>query len=318
MSQLSIIIAPGPWDPEPWRQAFRAASAKRQVHVWPDDRRPGGGGPYVICSWKADPRVFEEYPSPRAVFSLGAGVDHLYVLRSRPDIPVVRVIDPDLTMRMVEYVTFAVLYLHRQIPAYQAEQKRHTWRPLVQPAASRIQIGIMGAGVLGTACGKMLMQMGFRVTGWTRSPRGTAPFPVLAGRDGLDEFLKHTDILVSLLPNTPETAGLIDHNIFERLGRESRLGRSYFINAGRGETVAQCDLIAALAAGTLSGAVLDVFDVEPLPQDSPLWAMENVLLTPHIAADSDPDVIVAQILNDVVSLERGGPLENVVDVARGY
>jgi glyoxylate/hydroxypyruvate reductase len=176
----------------------------------------------------------------------------------------------------------------------------------------------MGAGVLGTACGKMLMQMGFRVTGWTRSPRGTAPFPVLAGRDGLDEFLKHTDILVSLLPNTPETAGLIDHNIFERLGRESRLGRSYFINAGRGETVAQCDLIAALAAGTLSGAVLDVFDVEPLPQDSPLWAMENVLLTPHIAADSDPDVIVAQILNDVVSLERGGPLENVVDVARGY
>jgi glyoxylate/hydroxypyruvate reductase len=98
MSQLSIIIAPGPWDPEPWRQAFRAASAKRQVHVWPDDRRPGGGGPYVICSWKADPRVFEEYPSPRAVFSLGAGVDHLYVLRSRPDIPVVRVIDPDIKL----------------------------------------------------------------------------------------------------------------------------------------------------------------------------------------------------------------------------
>jgi glyoxylate/hydroxypyruvate reductase A len=221
-------------------------------------------------------------------------------------------------MRMVEYVTFAVLYLHRQIPAYQAEQKRHTWRPLVQPAASRIQVGIMGAGVLGTACGKMLMQMGFRVTGWTRAPRDTAPFPVFAGRDGLDEFLKHTDILVSLLPNTPETAGLIGHSIFERLGRESRLGRSYFINAGRGETVAQRDLIAALAAGTLSGAVLDVFDVEPLPQDSPLWAMENVLLTPHIAADSDPAVIVAQILNDVVSLERGGPLENVVDVARGY
>lgn len=288
------------------------------MHVWPHDGPMAGDGPYVICAWKSDPKIFDHYSKPKAVFSLGAGVDHLHVLRSRPDIPVVRVIDPDLTMRMVEYVTFAVLYLHRKIPLYQAEQARRAWRPMHQPAAARVRVGIMGVGVLGEACGKALSQIGFDVAGWARSPRDASPFPVFCGRDSMVAFLERTEILVNLLPNTPETAGLIGRGIFQRLDRKGSLGGAFFVNAGRGETAVERELTDALSDGTLSGAVLDVFDIEPLPQESPLWTMNNVLVTPHVAADSDPEVIVAQILRDVQRLERGeGPL-SVVDMSRGY
>jgi glyoxylate/hydroxypyruvate reductase A len=175
----------------------------------------------------------------------------------------------------------------------------------------------MGVGVLGEACGKMLTQLGFEVAGWARSQRDASPFPIFAGRGSLDAFLARTEILVSLLPNTPETSGLIGRDIFERLARNRSLG-ALFINAGRGETVVESELIEALTSGTLNGAVLDVFNVEPLPSDSPFWAMENVLVTPHIAADSDPEVIVAQIMRDVERLERGEAPLNVVDMSRGY
>ncbi|QRM32655.1 NAD(P)-dependent oxidoreductase [Microvirga sp. VF16] len=219
---------------------------------------------------------------------------------------------------MVEYVTFAVLYLHRKIPLYQAEQARHAWRPLHQSAAARVRVGIMGVGVLGEACGKLLTQLGFEVAGWARSRRDGSPFPIFAGQDSLDAFLERTEILVNLLPNTPETAGLIGRASFQGLDRDGSLGGAFFVNAGRGETVVENELVDALANGTLTGAVLDVFSVEPLPRDSPLWAMGNVLVTPHVAADSDPEVIVAQILRDAKRLERGeGPL-SVVDMSRGY
>jgi len=318
MHPLSIIVAPGPWDPEPWRNEFQAAAEGRPVHIWPQDGSAIGDESYVICAWKSDPKVFDRYSDPKAVFSLGAGVDHLHVLRSRPDIPVVRVIDPDLTMRMVEYVAFAVLYLHRKIPLYQAAQARRAWRPMHQPAATRVRVGIMGVGVLGEACGKLLTQLGFEVAGWARSRRDVSPFQVFSGQDSLGSFLERTEILVNLLPNTPETAGLIGREVFKRLNRNGRLGNAFFVNAGRGETVVESELIDMLSTGTLAGAVLDVFNVEPLPEESPLWAMENVLVTPHVAADSDPEVIVAQILRDVKRLERGeGPL-NVVDMSRGY
>jgi len=318
MRPLSIIVAPGPWDPEPWRKEFQAAAEGRPVHIWPNDGSEIGDNPYVICAWKSDPRVFDLHSTPKAVFSLGAGVDHLHVLRSRPAIPVVRVIDPDLTMRMIEYVAFAVLYLHRKISLYKAEQARHAWQPMHQPAAARVRVGIMGVGVLGEACGKMLTQLGFQVAGWARSRRDASPFPVFSGRDSLGPFLERTEILVNLLPNTPETAGLIGREIFQRMNRNNRLGGAFFVNAGRGETVVESELVDALTCGTLAGAVLDVFNVEPLPEESPLWVMDNVLITPHVAADSDPEVIVAQILRDVKRLERGeGPL-SVVDMSRGY
>nr|WP_254624603.1 NAD(P)-dependent oxidoreductase [Burkholderia diffusa] len=219
---------------------------------------------------------------------------------------------------MVEYVTFSVLYLHRKIRAYEASQARQEWAPLVQPAASGVRVGIMGVGVLGKACGLLLQRIGFKVAGWARTTPATYDFPMFAGQEGLPAFLERTDILVSLLPNTASTEGLIGRSIFESLSRSGNLEGPFFVNGGRGEVVRQHDLIDALRDGTLAGAVLDVFDSEPLARDSPLWSMPNVLITPHVAADSDPDVVVTQILEDVQRIESGQPLESLVDLARGY
>lgn len=317
VNKFDIVVAPGPWDPAPWRAAFEAKAGGRRVHVWPHDGEHLHAPAYVICSWKAEPRIFEALNNPEAVFSMGAGVDHLLPLAERPEIPVGRIRDPDLTMRMVEYVTFAALYLHRQIPHYQREQAAGQWTPVVQAAASDVRIGILGVGVLGKACGLHLQQMGFQVAGWARSSTDVG-FNVFHGKEGLGELLAQTDILINLLPNTQETHGLIGYALFGKLSRIGKLSGPAFVNAGRGEAVVHADLQRALKDGTLSGAVLDVFAQEPLPADDPLWSMGNVLITPHVAADSDAAVVVDQIMHDVQRLESGLPLEQGVDLRRGY
>ncbi|MGE4063774.1 MAG: NAD(P)-dependent oxidoreductase [Rhodospirillaceae bacterium] len=258
-----------------------------------------------------------ELPNPKAVFSLGAGVDHLAPLEGRTDFPVYRVIDPDLTARMAEYVTFATLFLHRQIPLYLQHQKQRIWDPPDQTAASDVRVGIMGVGVMGEASGRALRMIGYQVCGWARTPRKDFPFPVHVGEKGLPEFLEETDILVNLLPRTAATAGLVNREVFARLGAR-RAGKNFYISAGRGDTVVQAHLIEALQSGVLGGAVLDVFTPEPLPADSPLWGMSNVLITPHVAADSNPATIVPDIFRRIEQLERGIVPSPTVDLRRGY
>lgn len=218
---------------------------------------------------------------------------------------------------MAEYVTFAALYLHRQIPLYLQHQRQRVWDPPDQLAASSVRVGLLGTGVMGQASGRALQSLGFQVTGWARSARAGAVFPIHAGREALGAFLEDIDILVNVLPRTDETTGLVDRRVFAQLGRR-RSGPKYFVNAGRGDTVVQDDLIDALKSGVLHGAVLDVFTPEPLPADNPLWAMDNVLITPHVAADSNPLTIIPQVFKDVASLERGQKPAGVVDLVRGY
>lgn len=218
---------------------------------------------------------------------------------------------------MAEYVTFAALYLHRQIPLYLRHQKQRVWDPPDQPAASSVRVGLLGAGVMGQAGGRALQSLGFEVSGWARRARADSVFPIHAGREALGAFLEGIDILVNVLPRTDETTGLVDQAVFAQLGR-NRPGPKYFVNAGRGDTVVQTDLIAALTSGVLHGAVLDVFTPEPLPADNPLWGMDNVLITPHVAADSNPLTIVPQVFKDIAGLERGQKPAGAVDLARGY
>lgn len=316
--KLKIVVAVGPWDSETWRDAFSTCASGRTVHMWPQDGVEFGTEPYVICSWKASEDVFSQPVPPTGVFSLGAGVDHLACLAKRPEIPVARIIDPDLTMRMVEYVSYAVLHLHRQMPHYLKAQASRRWAPVNQPAASSVRVGILGAGVLGRACGEMLKLLGFQISAWARTPRTDFPFPVHVGASGLSQFLGDTDILVNLLPNTPSTVRLIDAGCFAGLSKDGGQGFPGFINVGRGETVNQRDLVLALEAGTIGGAVLDVFDQEPLAEESGIWSMPNVLVTPHVAADSEPSVVVSQIMRDIEVLEQGGKLGHPVDLGKGY
>jgi glyoxylate/hydroxypyruvate reductase A len=176
----------------------------------------------------------------------------------------------------------------------------------------------MGLGVLGADAARKLKVMGFDVAGWSRSPKNLDGIVTFSGDDGLASFLARTDILVSLLPLTAETRGILNEALFAKLARDGRLGGPILVNAGRGGLQGEADIIASLDDGTLKAATLDVFETEPLPADSPLWTHPAVTVTPHNAAASEANAISAYIAEQIRRFESGEPLENVVKRDLGY
>jgi glyoxylate/hydroxypyruvate reductase A len=269
--------------------------------------------------WKPPAGFLRTLPNLAAIFNLGAGVDALIQDATLPDVPLVRVVTRDLTARMTEYVVLHVLLHHRRQRMLDAAQQRRTWAAKDQWAASAVRVGIMGYGELGQDAGEVLVRLGFRVAAWSRSPKlASAGVELFSGAEGLAPFLARTDILVALMPLTPETRGILDRRLFAGLAQDGVLGAPVLINAGRGGLQVEADILAALDDGTLGAATLDVFNQEPLPADSPLWTHPNVTITPHNAADSDPDAISDYVAQQILAFEAGEPLANVVDRRRGY
>jgi glyoxylate/hydroxypyruvate reductase A len=237
---------------------------------------------------------------------------------SLPDVPIVRIVDPDLTMRMTEYVVLHVLLHHRRFKLYDAHQKQRIWREEADPSAKQVRVGIMGLGVLGRAAAAALGPLGFQLKGWSRTPKSLPGVTTFAGETGLNPFLAETDILVCLLPLTPETRGFLNLAMFRELARDGVLGGPALINAGRGGLQIESDILRALYDGILTGASLDVFENEPLPAKSPLWSHPKIFVTPHNAAQSNPQALTKYVLGQIERFERGLPLENVIDRSRGY
>jgi glyoxylate/hydroxypyruvate reductase len=197
-------------------------------------------------------------------------------------------------------------------------QRAKRWAPKYQWPASAITVGVMGLGTLGADAAEVLVRLGFQVVGWSNSPKTIKGVECFHGKAQLDTFLHRTDILVSLLPLTPDTRGILNRELFTKLNRSSPLGAPVVINAGRGGLQNEADIIACLDDGTLGAASLDVFAEEPLPPQSPFWTHPKVVLTPHNAADTDPDAISRYVASQIERFEAGGELENVVDRGRGY
>ena len=272
-------------------------------------------------AWWPQPGLLKSLPNLQLIVSVGAGVDHLYSDPDLPDVPIVRFVDPDLTGRMVEYVALHVLYHHRRMSEFRELQARKVWKYLPEPAAHEVRVGLMGLGVLGSAAADALKTFGYQVRGWSRSRKSLAGVACHAGEGELDAFLAETDILAVLLPLTPQTRGTIDRALIAKLsrrGRDERLPGPVLINAGRGGLQVDADILAALEAGELYAASLDVFEAEPLPHSSPLWSHPRVVVTPHNAAESAPAAIVRYALRQIAALRRGEPLQNLVDRGRGY
>jgi glyoxylate/hydroxypyruvate reductase A len=197
-------------------------------------------------------------------------------------------------------------------------QREKRWEPKYQWPASAVTVGVMGLGTLGADAAEVLRRLGFSVTGWSRSPRTIEGVACFHGSAQIDAFLRATDILVSLLPLTPDTHGILNRDVFAKLNRNSPLGAPVLINAGRGGLQNEADILACLDDGTLGAASLDVFVQEPQPADSRFWTHPKVVLTPHNAADTDADAISAYVAEQIARFEAGDALENVVDRARGY
>lgn len=314
---MSLLLATTGWHVEDWRARFQALLPEMPIVTLgePFDRRAVH---YVAC-WKHPEGSLAGLPNLAVIFSLGAGVDFLFADERLPQVPIARVVDPDLTTRMSEYVVLHCLSILRQQRRYERQQRDKLWEDdRNQPAARSVRVGVMGLGELGLDAVQKLKVMGFDVAGWSRSPKSIEGLATYAGEDGMTDFLSRTDILVSLLPLTPDTRGLIDADLLARLAQNGRLGGPFLINAGRGGLQVEADILAALDAGTLKGAVLDVFKQEPLPAQSGLWDHPAVVVTPHNAAMSEPEAIATLIAAQIRRIEAGGTLENVVDPARGY
>jgi glyoxylate/hydroxypyruvate reductase A len=315
MSALLLVITG--WEASPWERRFRAAAPGRDIRLWPDRIGDPADIAYA-AAWLPPAGIFSRFANLRAIFSLGAGVDALMADHALPQVPVVRVVDPGLMRRMTEYVTLHVLMQHRRQRLYDAQQRQSLWLEHPQPAAGEVAVGIMGLGVLGRDAADVLMRLGFRVAGWSRTPRTIAGIETYHGADGLDAFLARTEILVCLLPATPTTEQVINLALLRKLKRDGALGGAYLINAGRGKLQVDADIVAALDEGTLAGATLDVFPTEPLPATSPLWLHPKVTITPHNSAASVPEEVVAYIVRQIERFEAGHGLENVIDRASGY
>ena len=218
--------------------------------------------------WKPQPGELAAFPNLRVIFNLGAGVDALMADKSLPDVPLVRVAVDDLTERMTEYVVLHVLMHHRQELYLRESQRAKRWAPKSQWAAGAISVGVMGLGTLGADAADALKRIGFRVAGWSRSERKIDGIDCFHGAQGLEPFLRRTDILVCLLPLTPDTRHVLNRDLFSKLNRTSPLGAPVLINAGRGGLQNEADILQCLDDGTLGGASLDVYATEPLPADS--------------------------------------------------
>jgi glyoxylate/hydroxypyruvate reductase A len=254
-------------------------------------------------------------PRLKAIFSLGAGVDGFLRDPEFPrHLPVVRFVDETLQREMAQYVTMHALIIHRQQRAFDLAQQRQQWKQRMLERPSReLRIGILGLGDIGAVTAERLMMFDFQVSGWSRSRKSVPGVTSYAGPQELPIFLAGCDILVCMLPLTPETENIMDAKLFAGLPKGA-----WVMNVGRGGQCREDDLIAALDADHLGGAVLDVFQTEPLPADHVLWRHPKVTVTPHIAGITDPRNAAAFVVDCVARAESGAPFKNVVDLKRGY
>jgi glyoxylate/hydroxypyruvate reductase A len=315
---MALLYLLNNWDADLWAQTMRRQGPDLDIRVWPKETGRIEDITYAVA-WLPPANVLKSLPNLKVIFSLGAGVDAILKDPTLPDgVPIARVIDPDLTMRMSEYVVMHVLMHHRQQRRLDESQRNRIWDSFPTHAASALTVGIMGLGVMGSDSARKLAIMGFKVVGWSRTRKAIPDVECFAGPEEFDSFLQRTDILVCLLPHTPETTGIINRDLIRKLSSKGPLGGPVLINAGRGKQQVESDILAALDAGELHAATLDVFETEPLPQDSAFWNHPKVTVTPHVAADSDPDTITAYVLGQIRRHQNGLPVENIIDRKRGY
>ena len=275
---------------------------------------PEGRMADIALVWAPPAGAFADMPNLRGIINKGQGVDHIMRDPTVPrDVPLVRLVDPDMSDALSHWVILAALDFWRDASYYRRCQTQKIWKPVVQRPATGATIGVMGVGAIGSVVAKRFAALGFAVRGWARSPREIEGVTVFAGSDSLDKFLDDVDILVSVLPLTDETTGIMNADLFARLAKGA-----FVINGGRGQQLVEDDLLTALEAGQLAGAALDVFAHEPLPKDHPFWTHPKITVWPHVAAQTNPNTAASQVAAAITAIMAGKMPENRVDWHRGY
>ncbi len=313
---MNIIYYHPLFNAQEWLAGIKQRLPQAEIREWQrGDERPAD---YALV-WRPPHEMLANRRDLKAVFALGAGVDAILDQeRKHPGtlpagVPLLRLEDTGMAQQMQEYALSYVLRYFRRFDEYQAFQQRQEWQPLDPHSLDDFTIGILGAGVLGQSVARKLTEFGFSVRCWSRSAKQINGVQSFAGDAQRAAFLDGVKLLINLLPNTPETIGILNRELFAQLS-----AGAYLINIARGAHLVEADLLAALEQGQLAAATLDVFAREPLPQDHPFWRHPRVTITPHIAAITLPQQAMDQIAANIRALEAGHAPAGVVDRQRGY
>jgi glyoxylate/hydroxypyruvate reductase A len=311
MSRDALIFYSAFDDPDAWRRALTAELPSLDVRV-----HPNIGDPSQICYalvWKPPVGFFAAFPNLKLVTNLGAGIDSLLGRDDLPPVPISRLNDPGMVSLMTSYVLFAVIRYARDIPIFERAQRQQKWHYVHPRALSTFRVGVLGLGELGAPAARALAEAGFDVRGWSRTQKSIPAVACTSGRAGLERFLADTEILVVMLPLTPETKDLLGVSELAALPKGAKL-----INVSRGAVVEEAALIDALRSGHIAEATLDVFTVEPLPPDHTFWGMENVLITPHLASITVPEAAARDVAESIRRVRAGLAPLHLTDPRRGY
>ena len=309
---MALLFVSEALDGEEWRPELERLVPGIDYRVWPEVGDVEDVD--MMMCWKQPPGEFARYPNLRCICALGHGVDHLLQDAELPaGVPVVRLVDRAMERQMTAYVLAAVLRRYCRIAEYGRLQAESEWRQLAPRDTAEVRIGVLGLGALGGAAARKLAGLGFAVAGWSRTARNIDGVESFAGRHTLEAFLRGRDIVVCLLPLTPETRDILDSRAFRAMKRGA-----YLINAARGHHVVEDDLLQALDSGHLSGACLDVFRSEPLPPGHRFWRHPKVTVTPHAASETLAQSCAPQVAENYARLGDGRPLLNLVERDRGY
>ncbi len=289
-------------------QQFKKRLPQHNVQAWAPDM----AADYLV-SWKPEPKIFTTR-DVKVIFALGAGVDAFLAADLPEGVPLVRLEEAGMGAQMLEMALYGILHYARDMIVLNNGRRNKQWlgRSTPKRAPFSTQIGVMGMGQLGRYVAEHLAQLGYPVSGYSRT-RKDLPSVTCYDDSDFDAFLAQSEVLINLLPLTQHTQDLVDAKLFAKLPQGA-----YFINLARGKHVIEEDLLAALNSGQLSGALLDVFRVEPLPAEHPFWNDECIVMTPHLAAITLQPDAVEQIGDNILAFEAGQPMHGVVDFSRGY
>ena len=308
---MSILFYSQADNPQPWRDALAKAFSEIAFEVWPNVRDVNSVR-YALV-WNPPAGMLATLPNLRAVLALGAGVDSLLADPTTPQVPVVRLVDAGLAAQMAEYAVYGVLHFHRRMGEYRRLQQDCKWKALEPVPANRWSVGIMGTGIIGGLIARYLIALGYRVRGWSRSGTLVNGMEVFAGDEQFESFLRGSNSVINVLPLTGHTRGILNARTFAAMPRGS-----YVINIGRGGHLVESELLDALESGQIAGAMLDVFNEEPLPASSPLWTHPDVVITPHVAGVTIAAEAEAQVVANIRRMEQGELPIGIVDRAKGY
>lgn len=313
---MNIIFYHPFFDAKQWLSGLQSRLPTANIRQWRrGDTQPAD---YALV-WQPPQEMLASRIELKGVFALGAGVDAILDQERRypgtlpAGVPLVRLEDAGMSLQMQEYVVATVLRYFRRMDEYQLQQQQKLWQPLEPHQHDKFTVGILGAGVLGKRVAQKLIEFGFTVRCWSRTPKCIEGVTSFVGKEKLPAFIQGTQLLINLLPNTPETAGILNQSLFSQLN-----ANAYIINIARGAHLLERDLLAAMSAGQVAAATLDVFAEEPLSSMHPFWSHPRMTITPHIAAITLPEVAMDQVVANIQIIEAGREPVGLVDVVRGY